>query len=606
MTIHRFAPIAAVTFCLLAGTTTHAADGDPTLVIRDIIWGFDGTVMHDRFTPLTLIVDNPTSEPYDGMIRLYRADFSGRRVGGYYDELIYLAPATQRYVQFYPLILGDMEKWVLEWEGGQYPLPPLRYGPPARVLLAQDGALTERGGAVKRFPARSFPPFVTATDTLSSVVLDHAPDWEAPRREAFLDWLKQGGTLHLVHGPDGEWPRFTGDLAVLNEPSDEFRLGGGFVKKHAVSRSGLNSDYVKRQLDPPPRPIEETPEEIERANQNLTYAYPLDQWRMSTGVFNQLKRMVKVEHNWGVIHLLSLSYVAVLFPGCFLIGREFRNVPATFGAIIGATLLFGAAFYLVGNRGYGESDSVHSIALAEHIDGNRYDATEWSSIFMTSGGAYTFLHRGNERIYSDATDNEPVGGVVTSGTTGRFIADVPPYSTRIMSHKALVQAPVSGAPVVDAEASSSSQQPVFRLPSGMQTGQEMFAIIDRKVFNYRRDGDHMRSIGNGTPVREFLRVTDSNYLTDVTFGDEETMLSQRLNEMVRPLMLFSLRLTTDEELKTFYLPQGQAKVFIYAPLSPPFQTLLLPGAVGSERNDVEPLAMPAQSGGVLYSYNVAI
>ncbi len=560
--------------------------------------------MHDRYAPLTFIVDNPTSEPYDGVIRLYRADFSGRRVGGFYDELIYLAPATQRYVQFYPLILGDMEKWIVEWEGGQITLPPLRYGPSARVLLAQDGALVERGGAVKRFPARSFPPFVTATDTLSSVVLDHAPDWEAPRRQAFLDWLKQGGMLHLVHGPDGQWPRFTGDLGVLNEPSEEFRLGGGFVRKHAVSRSGLTTDYVKRQLDPPPRPVEETPEEIARANENLTYAYPLDQWRMTTGVFNQLKKMVKVEHNWGVIHLLSLSYVAVLFPGCFLIGREFRHVPATFGAIVGATLLFGAAFYLVGNRGYGESDSVHSVALAEHIDGNRYDATEWSSIFMTSGGGYTFLHRGDERIYSDATDNEPVGGIVTSGSTGRFIADVPPYSTRIMSHKAVVRAEASAAPVVVAEA--NSQQPVFRVPPGMQTGNEMYAVIDRKVFNYRRNGDVMQSIGNGTPVKEFLRVTDSNFMTDVAFGDEQTMLSQQLNEMIRPLMLYSLGLTTDDDLKKFYLPQGQAKVFIYAPLTPPFQTLFLPGAVGAERTDVEPLAMPAQSGGVLYSYNVAI
>jgi hypothetical protein len=287
-----------------------------------------------------------------------------------------------------------------------------------------------------------------------------------------------------------------------------------------------------------------------------------------------------------------------------LIGREFRHVPATFGAIIGATLLFGAAFYLVGNRGYGESDSVYSVALAEHIDGNRYDAIEWSSIFMTSGGAYTFLNHGGERIYSDATDNEPVGGIVTAGSTGRFIADVPPYSTRIMSHKAMIQAAVPGAPVVETEA--TSQQPVFRLPPGMQTGTEIYAIIDRKVFNYRRDGDLIRAIGNGTSVKEFLRVTDANYLTDVTFGDEETMLGQRLNEMIRPLMLYSLGLTTDEDLKQFYLPPGQAKVFIYGPITAPFETLFLPGAVGAEQTDADPIAMPAQSGGVLYSYNVAI
>lgn len=583
--------------------TAFAAKGDPILVIRDVIWGFDGTVMRDRFSPLTFIVDNPTNEPFDGVIRLYRADFSGRRVGGFYDELIYLAPATQRYVQFYPLILGDMETWVLAWEGGQAKLPTPRYGPPVRVLLTEEGALAERGGAVKRFPARSFPPFTTATDTLGTVVLDHAPSWEAPRRQAFLDWLKQGGTLHLMRGTDGRPPRFTSDLAVLNEPSDEFRIGGGVVRRHAVGRSGLTRDYVRRQLDPPPRPIEETPEDAARVNQNLTYSYPLEQWRMTSGVFNQLRRMVKVEHNWGVIHLLSLSYVAVLFPGCFLIGREFRNVPMTFGTIIGSTLLFGAAFYLVGNRGYGESDSVFSVALAEHIEGNRYDATEWSSIFVTTGGQYTFLHRGNERIYSDATDNEPVGGTTTAGSMGRFIADVPPYSTRIMSHKAVVELPVSGAPVVEP---TTGNQTVFRLPKGFPASTEMFVVMDRKVFNYRRDGDVMRPIGNGTPVREFLRVTDSDFVSDVRYGEEEVLLDKQLNQLIRPMMLYSLRLTTDDELKAYYLPPGQARVFVYAPLAAPFETLFLPGAVGAEETSVEPAPMPAQSGGVLYSFDVAI
>ena len=134
---------------------------------------------------------------------------------------------------------------------------------------------------------------------------------------------------------------------------------------------------------------------------------------MVSGVFNQLKKMVQAKHNWAVIHLLSLSYVAVLFPGCFLIGREFRNVPVTFGTIVGATLLYGGAFYLVGNRGYGESTTVHAVALAEHVEGDRYDIMEWTSVFAIAGGEYAFVHPGRSRLYSDATTNEPVGGTTT-------------------------------------------------------------------------------------------------------------------------------------------------------------------------------------------------
>jgi hypothetical protein len=596
---------AAIAFALAAvGPVTLPAAG-PTLAIPegDILWGFDGTVMRDRFSPLTLVVDNPANEAYDGDLRLFRTDFSNSRVGGFHVESIYLAPATQRIVQFYPYVVSDAEGWVLQWDGGQMTLPktPPNHGP-ARVLLADDGQMFERGGAIKRFPARSFPSFVTATDTLADVVLDHAPDWEAPRRQAFLDWLRQGGNLHLLRGSDGRYPEFTSELAVLNEPSDEFRIGAGRVRRHEIVRAELTGDYVRRQLDPPKRPIEEAPEEIERVNQYGTaYSYPLDQWRMTTGVFNQLKRMVKVEHNWGVIHLMSLSYVAVLFPGCFLIGREFRNVPITFGAILGSTLLFGAAFYLIGNRGYGESTNVHAVALAEHVNSDRFDLTQWSSVFAISGGDYAFIHDGEERLYSDATDNEPVGGFVTSGSAGRFVVDVPPYSTRIMAHKTLVRIPNVTPPAV----LTAGDPPAFQLPPNFPSNvREAFLLVDRKAWPCSVGGGKISPVGQGQKLREFLKVQDGDFISSVGFWGEDTedTPDERLTQLVRPLILYSLRLTTDDELTAYYIPEGRAKLYVYAPLAPPLRARSAPAE--GENTPVETL--PSQTGGVLYSFDLAI
>ena len=578
---------------------------DPTIEVRDVLWGFDGTVMQDRFAPVTLVVDNPGGEAYDGELRLHRSQFGGGRVGGYLVETIYLAPTTQRIVQFYPYMIDRQESWVLSWQGGQMTLPSPRFAGPARILIADD-ALFDRGGAVKRFPVRSFPPMATATDCLAEVVLDHAPDWDAPRRQALLDWLKQGGVLHLLQGTDGRQPTFTSELAVLNEPSDEFAVGHGLVRRHAIGRSELNRDYVRTQLDPPPRPVELTPEELERQRNpyGVGYRYPIEQWQLTNGVFNQLKRMVKVKHNWAVIHLLSLSYVAVLFPGCFLLGREYRNVPITFGAIVGSTLLFGAAFYLVGNRGYGESTNVHAVALAEHVDGDRYDVMQWSSIFAISGGNYRFVHPGRSRLYSDATDNEQVGGTTTSGSAGRFEVDVPPYSTRIMAHKSLVQVPGVTAPVPVGGAST----PVFQLPPGFPSNsQAIWVLRDRKVFACRRVDNEIRVVGEGEPLIDFLTINDSNFVAGVGFWaqeDNEDTTDQRLGEMVVPLILYSLQLTTDDDLKAYYIPEGRAKLYVYSSLTPPFEVLAAEATSESNTPPTEPL--PSQKGGVLYSYDLVL
>lgn len=598
--IFRSVALVALTY----GSTSLIAAETP-LEIRNVVWGFDGTAMRDRFVPLTLVIDNPGREPFDGTVSLVRTDFAGQRIGGLLTETVYLAPATQRKVQFFPLTLSDMDGWKLIWEGGEAKLPTPRFSSPARVLLVEETEMFDRGGAVKRFPERYFPPFVTATDPLSEIVLDHPPEWEAPQRNAFLEWLSQGGKVHLLNSGGGTDPRFTGDLAILNEPSREFQIGSGLVRRHSVQRSGLTANYVRQQLDTPPRPIEETPEDVERLNQGYqVYTYPLDQWRMASGTFNQLKQMMSVQHNWTVIHLLSLSYVAVLFPGCFLIGREFRSVSATFGTMVGSTLLFGAAFYLVGNRGYGESTNVHSVALAEHIEGNRYDATVWSSVFVIAGGDYVFSHPGTARLYSDATENEIVGGVMTSGATGSFKADVPPYSTRIMAHKAVVQVPRTGPPKW--ESSASNGAPSFTLPADFPTETwQAFALVDREVFTLSRSGNSFRPVGAAKPVRDFLQIKDAELMASAaSWQAEQTPTDKRLTQLINPLMLYSLRLTTDDELKAFYLPPDKIKLFIYGPLTTPFHVLSNTTAIDNESSTPQPL--PSQSGGVLYSFEVTI
>ncbi len=558
-----------------------------------------------RFAPVSLEVDNPSAEPFDGTLRLSRTQLGGGRLGAVLVQPAYLAPRASRRVQFYPQVLSDYEDWTLEWDGGSTVLPKPRLGPPATALLVAENELFDRGGAVKRFPERLFPPFVTATDGLAELFLDHVPDWQAQQRQAFLDWLRRGGTVHLIAGPDGKLPRFSGELVDLNEPSDAFRVGAGLVRRHAVRRVGLTADFLKRLAPPPP-----LPEEVEAARTDPEAwrwgQFKLEDWKINGGLFTRLRQMVSTAHQWGVIHLMSLAYVAVIFPGCFLVGREFRDARLTFGLIAAATVVFTGAFWLTGRRGYGESTSVHSIALAEHLGGSRFDVSQWTSVFVTAGGDYALSCPGTGNLYSDATDAEAVNGEITFGADGRFAVDVPPYSTRQLADRAVVEAPDAPVPTSVPATAPGEILPSFRRGPGWAAGFERAVVlIENKAVGYARRGDLLVP-GASQPTREFLRIADDDFYADNggLWQDESNAQASTFEPLVRPLILHRLRLSKQEELNGYRVPAGRARLFVVGDLGRPFQTLS-----GELDDTTQPIAgepLPNQTGRVVYSFEVPL
>ncbi|MEI9896554.1 MAG: hypothetical protein WDN28_22510 [Chthoniobacter sp.] len=134
--------------------------------------------------------------------------------GASYVQPIFLAPRTSRWVQFSVPGIHGMGAAELHWGSGAKESVdvdgPANSGPPACVWLRDlDNPLTA-GGALKSFPDPLFPTSAVAAESLDAVVLDHVPNWEAARRDAFLDWVKLGGTVHLLPGTDGALPVFGG------------------------------------------------------------------------------------------------------------------------------------------------------------------------------------------------------------------------------------------------------------------------------------------------------------------------------------------------------------------------------------------------------------
>ena len=230
---------------LMSPVVSSAQKRDLSLVNLErretVVWGFNNRVRPQAFNPVSILLDNPTPVPFNGEVwfgprdGIFQTDFSQK-------QEVYLAPGTQRWVQFTTYISGTSE-YYLSWKDanpkglrGQIHLNrdkmiyPWKFTHAAGVYLYQRGSIQAGRLNFPRFPADLFPTSKAATDTLAMVLMDHNPKWISPgRQRTFLDWVKSGGLLYICKGSDGEYPKFTGDLAILNAPVPEMKIGSGKV-----------------------------------------------------------------------------------------------------------------------------------------------------------------------------------------------------------------------------------------------------------------------------------------------------------------------------------------------------------------------------------------
>jgi len=396
------------------------------LEVRETIVGFDGRVVPGRFNPVSVLVDNPRSGAFDGQLVLASADGGGGSRGTEYVQPVYLAPHTTRWVQFHVFIGNNPGRYVVQWGRGAKEsyelLEEIKLGPPACVALRDTANPFAPAGALKSFPEELFPTTVVATDALDAVVLDHAPRWEPARREAFLDWLKRGGTVHLRPAPDGRFPIFADGLEALNAGGDMVRIGAGIVRRHQVGAREMNEKYLAEHGDPP--------RTLKQAQSPVVYD-------LEAALSQQLSSLTRPTVSWSAIHLLALAYIGVIGPLHYRFRRKF-DFRVSILLFLGVVALFGTAFAVVGRRGYGESQTVNSLTIAQSLGGGRYDATQWISAFATTGDLYTLTHEAPANLYGTGLAFDSAGGRVLNGKDGRIELDIPLYSSRTFVHRGVM------------------------------------------------------------------------------------------------------------------------------------------------------------------------
>ncbi|MFH5802884.1 hypothetical protein [Alienimonas sp. DA493] len=519
----------AVTACGLFPTAAAAQ-----VTVRQVDWGFGGKAVPGLFTPVSILLDNPTQDTFDGVVNLYRANFVGDRRGAVLTEPVFLSAFASRRVQFYVIPLDSGESWRLQAipEGlspgddgvltATLPRPGLTDSDAAGVVfLTGTDDFTARVPGLPRMDETLFPPRPEATEGLRGVVLDHAPDWEAVRQESFLAWLNGGGTVHLLTGPDGSPVRFGGALTPLNDPSSRFAVGRGTVLRHAQKASAVTKLFAEGALLADPTFARMTADDLafEERRERQTGAFPVSYspTRLEEEILPTLRRMVRPEHNWGLIHILCLAYVAALFPGVFLVGRERRGYPATLGLLIAVTLTFGIALRTVGRRGYGESLSVRTTALVRALPpapGSETGATEvtqWADAFVTDGGDYTFAVSGDTPIYSTGEASESVKGVIRNtgfnGEPGSLTADVPPFSSRAFVAKARRDEPAPPVELLAGASGTTADGSGVRLtglrvkvPPELESRARLFAVHHRHVYPLNASGGVATMNTNAEPI----------------------------------------------------------------------------------------------------------
>lgn len=434
-----WAGVVAVWAVAVSTAPTVAAD---LLRIEGVVWGYDGTVMVNAFNPVSFELHNDSNDPMNLPLRLTKSDGVTQvdapiGVSGP-NEPVYLAAQSSRRVQLFAYVQSQHNEFALSW--GRDPSQrldltgntQLTVGPPATVILYDPDAVLPRGSGLPRFDESFFPISVSGTSGLAAVVLDHAPRWQTSQQQAFLDWLRSGGLVHVVSPTAGAAVQFDGELAALNSPLEEQRVGVGRIVRHPQTMAGVDRAFVETNILPRNSwQLKPAPAEAEAQDQSLPYGY-FDS-DIAGQLFARVKQLTRPDHNWTLIYLMSLVYLLLIFPGCWLIGRRKADYRLTYGVMLAAVALFSMGFKTVGQRGYGEQTALHALTIARPLDGERLQFRQWANLFATDGDDYRITHAGNGLLYSSGQSTEAVRGWIVSPPAGEFVADVPPFSSRTIA-----------------------------------------------------------------------------------------------------------------------------------------------------------------------------
>ncbi len=595
----------------------------PKIDIEYAEWGFDGRAVPGRFNLLSVEVRNSGDTQFEGKLSLRRLlTTAGAWTGIEHAENIFIGPFSQKLVHFYPYILETADEWELRWgesldDTYVVERPALSNGD--RVILNDQELLSGIISGLKGFRDDLFPPTVAGTDTLRTIVLDHTPRWEEPRRRAFQDWLYLGGVLHVLHENTGEFP--TLPVEALNGPERLSRYGAGRGYWHESQRIELSREYVYEHIYSTSRDsvsvaapgnvsldVDPTARKYYTRLNDLEFYEAEAHWNSEEVIPARLRELVTPEHNWLLIYLLSGAYLLLIYPGGALLNRTRLDYRFGMVALVAIVGLWSWMFLAIGSRGYGETTSTCTTAAVRQLPDGRWDVEQWSSLFVTTGDKYSLAHPGESVAYSTTQAHEQIEGRIENGQPGFLSVDMPPFTFRTFAHRNQVKMSTVAVTISDVEFGSASESKfesdfptltkvhadvVGRLPGPVAFGYVVYCDQLYQL-NVKTFASGTGNLINSEPIkfhklfridRRFSRF-QSNVRQDPAAG---------LDRFAVWMMARNLRLRRNIDVTEFNLSSDRIRVFLYGELP---EALRAVDAV----NPGEPLGK--QFGRVLYCLDV--
>lgn len=190
---HRTAAFRRLAALIVACVGAAARTGRRQVKIEQTHWGFDGQAAASHFTPCRS--KSATPPPNRSKSTSFSAARPESPIRSTRRCSKFSWPRSARWVQFYPYMTVSTSSCRLKLGDETIEIPSPRFNRfQARAARRRDEPLL-RVVAGQVVAGSALPPFVTATDGLQAVFLDHVPKWEEGRRTAFLEWLWLGGRL---------------------------------------------------------------------------------------------------------------------------------------------------------------------------------------------------------------------------------------------------------------------------------------------------------------------------------------------------------------------------------------------------------------------------
>ena len=368
---------------------------------------------------------------------------------------------------------------------------------------------------------------------------------------------------------------------------EELRQVCAGLPKNYQAPNGEKSDDIVDKVD-----------ETQQIQQNPNFGYSDGQDPFKSNSFlSQLKQMTKPNHNWVLLHLMFWIYIALVFPGCYLLGKRWSDFRVVYAGLLGTVALFSLLFSYVGQRGYGEATAVHTVAIAKPLPDGQMDVASWANIFVTGGADYEIRHNAFGSLYSTCNEHEQVKGVINNGAEAVFKVDIPPFSNRELATRTKIPYEGPKLQITSLKLQDNRLTELELDVSGIKRAdvEKQYLLVGNTFYLLSWRDDKLVLANETGNVQGMLQVQQKHQqypYGNYRYGYEnQTSVTDRYTQMFDLLLSRGLNVSREKDAEQLRLPPNLIRVFLYAKMPGEF-------AVQNKR-------LGNQEGRVLYSITLS-